>query len=84
MASPSMTIHIDLATLRCEHRVTIAAASDELYDYIADMPRVGEISRQCTGGVWEGDERGIGAAFIGSNTMGERSWRARMRVTVAE
>ena len=29
-------------------------------------------------------ERGVGAFFIGSNAMGERTWQARMRVSVAD
>ena len=62
----------------------IAAPPDELYDFIADMPAMGAISPQCIGGEWESDQRGVGAFFIGSNAMGERTWQARMRVSVAD
>ncbi len=48
------------------------------------MPRAGEISPVCTGGTWESDERGVGATFIGSNTIRDRTWQARMRIAVAD
>jgi hypothetical protein len=46
------------------------------------MPRIGEVSPQCTGGRWEGDGRSVGATFIGSNTRKEFTWKARMRIVV--
>ena len=44
----------------------------------------GEISPVCTGGTWETEARGVGATFVGSNTVGDHTWQARMRVAVAE
>lgn len=75
---------MDISHLRASGAVVIAAGPDELYEFIADMPSIGEISAQCTGGVWESDARGVGALFVGSNTRGETSWTARMRVAVAD
>src|ERR1700722_13404161 len=48
------------------------------------MPRMGEISPECTGGVWESESRSVGAMFLGSNTSGDRSWQRRIRVVVAD
>ena len=48
------------------------------------MPRAGEISPVCTGGDWESEQRGVGARFIGSNTIRDRTWQARMRFAVAD
>jgi hypothetical protein len=75
---------MDIAPFTAAGSIVIAAPAETLYDFIADMPAVGEISPQCTGGVWEGDGRGVGAFFVGSNTAGDRTWQARMRVCVAD
>ena len=47
------------------------------------MPAMGEISPVRTGGEWRDEARGVGALFVGSNTIGERTWQAQMRVLVA-
>jgi hypothetical protein len=75
---------MDLTDLTASATIIVSAPPEKLYEFIADMPRVGEISPVCTGGEWEGSERGVGATFIGSNTMGERTWQARMRVVAAD
>ena len=75
---------MDLTDLRAAASIVIDARAETLYAFVADMPKVGEISPVCTGGGWESASRGAGATFIGSNTVGERTWRARMRVVVAD
>jgi polyketide cyclase/dehydrase/lipid transport protein len=75
---------MDLTDLQAAASIVIAAPSDALYEFVADMPRAGEVSPVCTGGEWETDARGVGATFIGTNTMGERTWQARMKVAVAD
>jgi hypothetical protein len=75
---------MDLTTFRASASVVVDAPPEALYDFIADMPSVGEISPVCTGGEWENDERGVGATFIGTNTTPERTWQARMRVVTAD
>jgi hypothetical protein len=75
---------MSLPDLQASASIVIAAPPETLYAFIADMPRVGEISPVCTGGEWEGTSREVGATFVGSNTSGERTWQARMRVTVAD
>ena len=75
---------MDISSFDASGDVVIDAPPEPLYDFIADMPAMGEISPWCTGGEWESDERGVGAFFVGSNAMGERTWQARMRVCEAD
>lgn len=75
---------MDVSQFCASASVVIEAPAEALYDFIADMPSVGQVSPVCTGGEWESDERGVGATFIGSNTTAERSWQARMRVTASD
>jgi uncharacterized protein YndB with AHSA1/START domain len=75
---------MDLTRFRTSASILIGTSTAQVYDFIADMPRMGEISPECTGGTWASDARGVGAIFIGSNTAGERSWQRRIRVAVAE
>jgi Polyketide cyclase / dehydrase and lipid transport len=74
---------MDVSTFRASASITISAPAEEIYRFIADMPRIGEISPECTGGAWENEDRGEGAIFIGSNTAGDRTWQRRIRVAVA-
>jgi Polyketide cyclase / dehydrase and lipid transport len=75
---------MDLTTFHASASVVIAAPPAEIYAFIADMPRMGEISPECTGGTWESESRGVGAMFIGSNTAGDRTWQRRIRVAVVD
>jgi hypothetical protein len=75
---------MDISFVHASGSVLVAASPATLYDFIADMPSIGEISAQCLGGTWESDARGVGAYFVGSNAWGERTWEARMRVVVAD
>jgi hypothetical protein len=75
---------MDLSYVHAAGSVVVAAPPDAVYDFIADMPAIGEISPQCVGGEWEGDARGVGAYFIGSNVWRERAWKIRVRVVAAE
>jgi hypothetical protein len=75
---------MDLSQVHAAGSVVVAAPPEALYDFIADMPAIGEISPQCKGGEWEGDARGVGAYFIGSNAWRERAWKIRVRVVAAD
>jgi hypothetical protein len=75
---------MEIEDLRASAALVIPAPAEALYAFIADMPRVGEVSPVCTGGEWESDARGVGATFIGTNTMGDMTWQARMRVETAD
>lgn len=75
---------MDISFLNASGIVAIDVPIEVAYDFIADMPAMGAISPQCTGGEWQDEERGVGAHFVGSNAMGDRSWQALMRVIVAD
>jgi hypothetical protein len=75
---------MDLSTFRASARITIDAPAEEIYAFIADMPRMGEISPVSTGGSWESDARGVGALFLGTNRAGDREWQRRIRVATAD
>ncbi len=74
---------MDIATFRASGSITVSAPPEEVYGFISDMTRMGEISPECTGGTWESESRGVGAIFIGSNTAGDRTWQRRIRIAVA-
>ena len=48
----------------------IAAPPDVLYDIVSDLPRMGELSPENTGGIWLDDASGpaVGAKFRGTNS----------------
>ncbi len=62
----------------------IAAPVETIYDFIAEMTNMGEISPECTGGEWESETRGPGSMFIGANDDGQRTWQRRMRIVTAD
>jgi hypothetical protein len=54
----------------------IAASPDELYDMVSDLPRMGELSPENTGGMWINGAIGpeVGAVFRGTNSHGDKHW----------
>src|SRR5262245_10012694 len=69
--------------------VVIGAAADEIYDLVADMPRMGEWSPECQSVEWEGGATGPveDARFVGHNRTGPRGlirWSRRGRVLRAD
>jgi hypothetical protein len=62
----------------------IEASPEAVYDIVSDLPRMGELSPENTGGKWLGGATGpaVGARFKGTNTNGKKSWSTT--VTVAE
>lgn len=64
---------------------TVAATPDAVFDLVSDLPRMGELSPENTGGHWLGGATGatVGARFRGSNRHGWRRWSTTARVEVA-
>lgn len=75
---------MDFSTFRASASVIVDVPAEDLYAFVADMPRIGEVSPECTGGWWEGEGRGVGATFIGTNTEGDRTWQRRLLVSAAD
>jgi len=67
----------------------IDAPAEVLYDMVADMPRMGEWSRECATVEWTDGATGpaVGARFVGHNHTGPRGfikWSRRGTVHTAE
>jgi hypothetical protein len=65
---------------------TIAADPRRVYDLVADLPQMGRLSPENTGGRWIRGANGpaVGARFRGTNRAGWRRWSTTCEVTAAE
>lgn len=75
-----------MAQTHAEVSESINAGPDTLYDLVADLPSMGRISPENTGGKWIGGASGptVGAKFRGSNKSGWRRWSTTVQVTEAD
>jgi hypothetical protein len=72
-------------TLRIERSTRVAAAPELVYDVVADVTRIGEISPECVEADWtSGDPGEVGARFVGHNRVGDSTWSMECEVVVAE
>ena len=64
----------------------IAASPDTLYDMVSDLPRMGELSPENTGGMWINGATGpeVGAVFRGTNSHGDKHWATTAVIERAE
>lgn len=64
----------------------IAASPEALYDIVSDLPRMGELSPENTGGMWVKGASGpqVGAEFRGTNTHGTKHWATTATVERAD
>jgi Polyketide cyclase / dehydrase and lipid transport len=64
----------------------IAAPAEEVYDLVADLPRMGEWSPECERVEWAAGTSAAapGARFTGHNRNGRRKWSTHGTVTVAD
>ena len=75
----------EMDTLRHSGSIVIKRSSEDLYDMVADVTRVGEWSPVCTACWWdEGDGPHVGAKFTGRNERPERTWETRSEVVTAD
>jgi hypothetical protein len=75
-----------MADTHAEAVETISADADTLYDIVADLPNMGSLSPENTGGKWLRGATGaaVGAKFRGNNKSGWRRWSTAVEVTAAE
>jgi hypothetical protein len=54
----------------------IAASPETLYDIVSNLPKMGELSPENTGGMWVNGATGpeVGAEFRGTNSRGTKHW----------
>jgi hypothetical protein len=64
----------------------IAATPETLYDIVSDLPRMGDLSPENTGGVWLDNVSGptVGARFRGTNSNGKKHWATEAVIEEAE
>src|SRR3954447_18995062 len=80
----SNTLH-GMVDVHHEDSVVVARGSDELYDMVADVTRMGEWSPVCKACWWdEGSGPSVGGWFTGRNELPERTWETRSEVVVAD
>jgi hypothetical protein len=65
---------------------TVNAEATALYDLVANLPEMGKLSPENTGGKWVGGATGptVGARFRGNNKAGWRRWSTSVKVTEAD
>jgi hypothetical protein len=64
--------------------VVIDAPAELLYDIVADLARMGELSPVYSGGFYDDDTRGKGAWFTGRNQTPQLRWETRCHVIAAD
>ena len=66
--------------------VDIAAPADRVWQLVSDLPAMGELSPENTGGSWLGGATGpaTGVRFKGKNRQGKRRWSTDVTVTDCE
>jgi hypothetical protein len=67
----------------------VSATASQVYDLVADLPRMGEWSPECAAVEWEDAHAGpvVGARFVGHSRTGPRKlirWSRRGRVLVVD
>ncbi len=72
-----------------EVSIAIDAPAEQIYDMVADLPRMGEWSPECAAVEWSDGASGpaVGARFVGHNRTGPRGlikWSRRGRVVAAD
>ena len=64
----------------------VSAPADTVWQLVSDLPGMGRLSPENTGGTWKGGATGpaVGARFKGSNRNGFRRWSTTVTVTDCE
>lgn len=75
-----------MAETHAEAVETINADAEAVYDIVTDLPNMGKLSPENTGGKWVGGATGptVGARFRGNNKAGWRRWSTSVKVIDAE
>lgn len=72
--------------LRDEVGVVVPASTERVWALLADLPRMGEWSPECTGCVWDDPDAALvpGRTFVGHNRWGPLRWTTRGELEVCE
>jgi hypothetical protein len=76
---------VELSDLQVSRTIVVEAPPAQVYEIVADVTRIGELSPVCKSAWWdEGSTPGEGAWFTGRNEMeGRDPWERRCEVTIA-
>jgi hypothetical protein len=70
--------------LTLSESIVIERSSEDLYDMVSDVTRMGEWSPECKACWWDnGDGPRVGAWFSGRNEVPERTWETKSQVVTA-
>lgn len=74
------------ATSTLSRSVSVTASPERVWELVSDLPGMGAFSPENRGGTWTRGATGpaLGAAFVGRNGSGGRSWSTRSTVTRCE
>ncbi len=77
---------VELSDLQVSRTIVVQAEPAHVYEIVADVTRVGELSPVCKAAWWdEGSTRGEGGWFTGRNEIqGRDPWERRCEVFIAE
>lgn len=66
--------------------VAVAAPAERVWRLVSDLPGMGALSPESTGGVWASGAAGpeLGAVFRGTNAQGSRRWSTKSTVVRCE
>lgn len=69
-----------------EASVVVPASPARVWELLADLPRMGEWSPECTGCTWDDPDApfGPGRTFVGHNRWGPLRWSTRGELEVCE
>jgi hypothetical protein len=74
-----------MGMLQHSDSIVVARSTEDLFDMVSDVTRMGEWSPVCKACWWdEGDGPRVGALFTGRNELPERTWETRSEVVVAD
>ena len=84
--SSRASVRLGLAAWQISRSVRIEAPAERVWELVSDLPGMGALSPENTGGTWRGGATGpaVGARFRGSNRNGWRRWSTRVQVTRCE
>jgi hypothetical protein len=74
-----------MLTLHHDASIVVDRSTEDLYDLVADITRMGAWSPVCEACWWdEGAGPEVGAWFTGRNVLPDRTWETRSQIVVAD
>lgn len=72
-------------SLHIERSTVVQTAPEVVYDLVADVTRIGELSPECVEAEWtSGTPGAVGSRFVGHNRVGNSAWAMTCEVVAAD